>query len=107
MMLSGTSESYNRRVLIKPYNYTKYGNNNNKYNKNNSLLPTTEQPSLAYKGKKYKESGREGHWIEYYCKEDGSQIRKHSFKNIIEEKKTSKNKFDAAAEKLIYAATGS
>ena len=107
MMLSGTSESYNRRVLIKPYNYTKYGNNNNKYNKNNSLPPTTEQPLLAYKGKKYKESGREGHWIEYYCKEDGSQIRKHSFKNIIEEKKTSKNKFDAAAEKLIYAATGS
>ena len=107
MMLSGTSESYNRRVLIKPYNYTNNRFKNNNYKGNNSLPPTTEQPLLAYKGKKYKESGREGHWIEYYCKEDGSQIRKHSFKNIIEEKKTSKNKFDAAAEKLIYAATGS
>ena len=108
-MLSGNSESYNRRVLIKPYNYTntRYKNNVNNYNKNNSLPPTTEQPLLVYKGKKYKESGREGHWIEFYCKEDGSQIRKHSFKNTIEEKKTSKDKFKAAAEKIIYAATGS
>ena len=109
MMLSGNSESYNRRVLIKPYNYTntRYKNNVNNYKKNNSLPPTTEQPLLVYKGKKYKESGREGPWIEFYCKEDGSQIRKHSFKNTIEEKKTSNDKFKAAAEKIIYAATGS
>ncbi len=108
-MLSGNSESYNRRVLIKPYNYTntRYKNNVNNYKKNNSLPPTTEQPLLVYKGKKYKENGREGPWIEFYCKEDGSQIRKHSFKNTIEEKKTSKDKFKAAAEKIIYAATGS
>ena len=99
------SETSQRRVLIKPYNYTKYGNNYNRYNKSNFLPPSTEQPLLVYNGKKYKESGREGPWIEYYCNEDGSQIRKHSFKNTIEEKKTSKNKFIAAAKKAVACAS--
>ena len=106
-MLSGYSEKYNRRVLIKPYNYTntRYKNNVNNYNKNNSLPPTTEKPILVYKGKTYKEHGKEGYWNEFIS-DDGDIIRKHSFKNTIEEKKTSKNKFKAAAEKIIYAATG-
>ena len=106
-MLSGNSESYNRRVLIKPYNYTntRYKNNVNNYNKNNSLPPATEKPILVYKGKTYKEHGKEGYWNEFIA-DDGDMIRKHSFKNIIEEKKTSKNKFKAAAEKITYAATG-
>ena len=106
-MLSGNSESYNRRVLIKPYNYTntRYKNNVNNYNKNNSLPPTTEKPILVYKGKTYKEHGREGYWNEFIS-DDGDMIRKHSFKNTIEEVRSSKKKFKAAAEKIIYAATG-
>ena len=106
-MLSGNSESYNRRVLIKPYNYTntRYKNNVNNYNKNNSLPPTTEKPILVYKGKTYKEHGREGFWNEFRS-DDGEVIRKHSFKNTIEEVSSSKKKFKAAAEKIIYAATG-
>ena len=107
-MLSGNSESYNRRVLIKPYNYTntRYKNNVNNYNKNNSLPPATEKPILVYKGKTYKEHGREGHWLEFRAS-DGSMLRKHSFKNIIEEVQTSEKKFNAAAEKLIDAAASS
>ncbi|BAQ86629.1 DnaD and phage-associated domain-containing protein [uncultured Mediterranean phage uvMED] len=107
-MLSGVSEKYNRRVLIKPYNYTntRYNKNNvNNYNKNNSLPPTTEQTFLVYKGKKYIESGKEGFWNEYYCKETGDKLRKHSFKNTIEEVSTSKKKFDAAAEKAVACAS--
>ena len=107
-MLSGNSESYNRRVLIKPYNYTntRYKNNVNNYNKNNSLPPATEKPILVYKGKTYKEHGKEGYWNEFIS-DDGDMIRKHSFKNTIEEVSSSKKKFKAAAEKIIYAATGS
>ena len=106
MMLSGTSESYNRRVLIKPYNYTntRYKNNVNNYNKNNSLPPTTEKPILVYKGKTYRESGKEGYWNEYKS-DDGDLIRKHSFKNTIEEVQTSKKKFNAAAEKAVACAS--
>ena len=104
MMLSGTSESYNRRVLIKPYNYTKYGNNYNKYNKNNNRPPATDKPILIYKGKTYRESGKEGYWNEYKS-DDGDMIRKHSFKNVIEEVKTSKKKFNAAAEKAVACAS--
>ena len=106
-MLSGNSESYNRRVLIKPYNYTntRYKNNVNNYYKNNSLPPATEKPILVYKGKTYKEHGREGFWNEFIS-DDGDLIRKHSFKNTIEEVRSSKKKFKAAAEKIIYAATG-
>ena len=105
-MLSGNSESYNRRVLIKPYNYTntRYKNNNN-YNKNNNLPPATDKPILVYKGDKYIESGKEGFWNEFYCKKNGNKIRKHSFKNIIEEVKTSEKKFNAAAEKAVACAS--
>ena len=105
-MLSGNSESYNRRVLIKPYNYTnnRFKNNVNNYNKNNSLPPTTEKPILVYKGKTYKEHGREGYWNEFIA-DDGDMIRKHSFKDIIEEVKTSKKKFNAAAEKAVACAS--
>jgi hypothetical protein len=106
MMLSGTSESYNRRVLIKPYNYTntRYKNNVNNYHKSNSLPPTTEKPILVYKGKTYRESGKEGYWNEYKS-DDGDLIRKHSFKNTIEEVQTSKKKFNAAAEKAVACAS--
>jgi hypothetical protein len=108
-----TTASYSTRFskeilkLLKPYNYTnnRYKNNVNNYNKNNSLPPATEKPTIEYKGKTYKEHGREGYWNEFIA-DDGDMIRKHSFKNIIEEKKTSKNRFNAAAEKIIYAATG-
>ena len=106
-MLSGNSESYNRRVLIKPYNYTnnRFKNNVNNYNKNNSLPPGSEKPTIEYKGKTYKEHGREGFWNEFIS-DDGDLIRKHSFKNTIEEVRSSKKKFKVAAEKIIYAATG-
>lgn len=106
-MLSGNSESYNRRVLIKPYNYTntRYKNNVNNYNKNNNLPPATDKPILVYKGDKYIESGKEGFWNEFYCKKNGNKIRKHSFKNIIEEVKTSEKKFNAAAEKAVACAS--
>lgn len=106
MMLSGTSESYNRRVLIKPYNISNrgYKNNYNNYNKNNNLPPATDKPILIYKGKTYRESGKEGYWNEYKS-DDGDMIRKHSFKNVIEEVKTSKKKFNAAAEKAVACAS--
>ena len=106
-MLSGNSERFNRRVLIKPYNYTntRYKNNVNNYNKNNHLPPATDKPILEYKGDKYIESGKEGFWNEFYCKENGNKIRKHSFKNIIEEIKTSEKKFNAAAEKAVACAS--
>ena len=107
MMLSGTSESYNRRVLIKPYNISNrgYKNNYNNYNKNNNLPPATDNPTLVYKGNKYIESGKEGFWSEFYCKKNGNKIRKHSFKNIIEEVETSQKKFNAAAEKAVACAS--
>ena len=107
MMLSGYSESYNRRVLIKPYNYTnnRFNRNVNNYNKNNSLPPTTDKPILEYKGDKYELWGKEGFWNEWYCKKNGKKIRKHSFNNTIEEVKTSEKKFNAAAEKVVACAS--
>ena len=56
---------------------------------------------LEYKGNIYEECGSEGHWNEYYCSKKGLKIRKHSFKNIIEEVETSRKKFEAAAKKAV------
>ena len=104
--LSDNSETPQRQVLIKPYNYTNRYRSYYKKNESNGLPPGTEKPTIEYKGKTYKEHGREGHWLEFRAS-DGSMIRKHSFKNTIEEVQTSEKKFNAAAEKLIDAAASS
>ena len=95
------SDKSERGVLIKPSYIT------NKYNKNvnnsNRLIssPQLEKQSIEYKGNIYIESGKEGHWNEYYCSKKGLKIRKHSFKNTIEEVETSRKKFEAAAKKAV------
>tara|TARA_E500000305_G_scaffold74871_1_gene60656 strand:- start:667 stop:1257 length:591 start_codon:yes stop_codon:yes gene_type:complete len=102
--LTGYSEKTNRNVLIKPFKYNQYyskGRNVNNSNNRSIFSPhTTERLSIEYNGKTYKEMGKTGFWVEFRAS-DGSQIRKHSFKNTIEEVSTSKKKFDAAAEKAV------
>ena len=101
--LTGSSDRYNRRLLIKPSLY-----NQSKFNRKREFIspPQADEHSIEYKKQTYKESGREGHWIEFIS-DKGKKIRKHSFKNIIEEVQSSKKKFNAAAEKLIDAAASS
>nr|BAR34711.1 DnaD and phage-associated domain-containing protein [uncultured Mediterranean phage uvMED] len=102
--LTGFSEKTNRNVLVKPFKYNQYyskGRNVNNSNNRSMFSPhSTERHSIEYNGKKYKETGKEGFWVEYAA-DDGSQIRKHSFKNTIEEVKSSRKKFEAAAEKAV------
>jgi len=96
-----------RGVLIKPSYKTnyRYKNNVNNYNRifsRQGVANPSLDETLVYKGEKYKKSGEEGFWTEYYHK--GRKIRKHKFKNTIEElfeskQKTSSKKFNAAAEK--------
>ena len=88
-----------RGVLIKPSYKTnyRYKNNVNNYNRIFSRQGV-EKPTIEYKGKTYRECGKEGFWNEFK-NDNGDIIRKHSFKNIIEEVNPSKKKFDAAAEK--------
>ena len=97
--LSGSSDRYNRRLLIKPYNLT-----NSRYNRKREFIsaPQLEKQFIEHKKEIYKESGREGHWIEYMS-DKGKKIRKHSFKNIIEEieENPRKKKFEAAARKAV------
>ena len=97
--LSGSSDRYNRRLLIKPSLY-----NQSKFNRKREFIsaPQLEKQSIEHKKETYKESGREGHWIEYMS-DKGKKIRKHSFKNIIEEMEENprQKKFDAAARKAV------
>ena len=96
--LSGYSERYKRNVLIKPFKY-----NYNTFNSNRSTFspPGTDKPTLSYKGDTYEECGSEGHWHEFYCKKNGKKIKRHSFKNTIEEVQTSEKKFEAAAKRVV------
>ena len=106
--LTGYSEKTKRNVLIKPFEYNqsigkrRYVNNSN----NRSMFSphTTERHSIEYNGKTFKEKGKTGFWVEYRAS-DGSEIRKHSFKNTIEEVKTSRKKFEAAAQKVVACAS--
>ena len=91
-----TRDNSQRGVLIKPSYIT---NRSRKYNKTSS--PPTDKHSISYKGETFEEVGKEGFWNEYYSKKTGLKIRKHSFKNTIEEVGTSKKKFEAAAQKVV------
>jgi len=91
-----TRDNSQRGVLIKPSYIT---NRSSKYNKTSS--PPTDKHSISYKGETFEEVGSEGHWHEFYSKKTGMKIRKHSFKNTIEEVETSKKKFEAAADKVV------
>tara|TARA_Y100001949_G_C15986090_1_gene330648 strand:- start:126 stop:734 length:609 start_codon:yes stop_codon:yes gene_type:complete len=97
--LSGSSDRSNRRLLIKPYNLT-----NSRFNRKREFIsaPQLEKQFIEHKKEIYKESGREGPWIEYRS-DKGKKIRKHSFKNIIEEMEENprQKKFDAAARKAV------
>jgi len=92
-----------RGVLIKP----SYITNNTFRNRKRSIIspPPTDKPIISYKGNEYELYGKEGFWNEFYCKKTGDKIRKHSFKNTIEEVKTSEKKFNAAAEKAVACAS--
>ena len=91
-----TRDNSQRGVLIKPSYIT---NRSSKYNKTSS--PPTDKHSISYKGETFEEVGKEGFWNEYYSKKTGLKIRKHSFKNTIEEVETSKKKFEDAAVKVV------
>lgn len=91
-----TRDNSQRGVLIKPSYIT---NRSSKYNKTSS--PPTDKHSISYKGETFEEVGSEGHWHEFYSKKTGMKIRKHSFKNTIEEVQTSEKKFNAAAAKVV------
>ena len=97
--LTGSSDRYNRRLLIKPSLY-----NQSRFNRKREFIspPQADEHSIEYKKETYKESGREGHWIEFMSNK-GKKIRKHSFKNIIEEMEENprKKKFEAAARKAV------
>ena len=101
--LYGSSDRSNRRLFIKPYNLT-----NNRFNisksKNREFIPPTQADEhfIEYKKDIYKECGREGFWIEYR-NDKGKRIRKHSFKNNIEEieENPPQKKFEAAARKAV------
>ena len=87
-----------RGILIKP----SYITNNNRYSKRSTLSPpATDKHTLSYQGETFEEVGSEGHWHEFYSKKSGRKIRKHSFKNTIEEVKTSEKKFEAAAKRAV------
>tara|TARA_E500000318_G_scaffold106468_1_gene114505 strand:- start:522 stop:1112 length:591 start_codon:yes stop_codon:yes gene_type:complete len=87
-----------RGILIKP----SYITNNNRYRKRSTLSPpATDKHTLSYQGETFEEVGSEGHWHEFYSKKSGRKIRKHSFKNTIEEVKTSEKKFEAAAKRAV------
>jgi hypothetical protein len=97
--LTGSSDRYNRRLLIKPSLY-----NQSRFNRKREFIspPQADEHFIEYKKETYKESGREGHWIEFIS-DKGKKIRKHSFKNIIEEMEENprKKKFEAAARKAV------
>ena len=97
--LTGSSDRYNRRLLIKPSLY-----NQSRFNRKREFIspPQADEHSIEYKKQTYKESGREGHWIEFIS-DKGKKIRKHSFKKIIEEieENPRKKKFEAAARKAV------
>ena len=97
--LTGSSDRYNRRLLIKPSLY-----NQSRFNRKREFIspPQADEHSIEYKKQTFKESGREGHWIEFIS-DKGKKIRKHSFKNIIEEieENPRKKKFEAAARKAV------
>jgi len=93
------SDKSNRPVLVKPsyYNYgRRYKNYNRSFSDSGVAKPSIDE-TLSYKGETYKKVGEEGHWLEY--SNQGRKIRKHKFKNITEEEKPSKKKFNAAAER--------
>jgi hypothetical protein len=94
-----------RGILIKPSyitNNNRYrGNVNNYKNRSTFSPPATDKQLLSYKGETFEQCGSEGHWHEFYSKKSGKHIRKHSFKNIIEEVQPSRKKFNAAAKKAV------
>ena len=99
-----TSEVSRKRLLLKPklYNQYSYKRNVNSFVYRTSYSGGSDNPSIEYKGKQYKPIGSIDHWYEYENKE-GMRIRKHKFKNTIEEDKPreslrSKKKFEAAAK---------
>ena len=97
------SDKSNRPVLVKPsyYNYgRRYKNYNRSFSDSGVAKPSIDE-TLSYKGETYKKVGEEGHWLEY--SNQGRKIRKHKFKNIIEEEKPSKKKFNAAAKAALCA----
>ena len=93
MLRKLTDDKVVHSLLIQLYNRSK------KYNKTSS--PPTDKHSISYKGETFEEVGSEGHWHEFYSKKTGMKIRKHSFKNTIEEVQTSEKKFNAAAAKVV------
>ena len=97
------SDKTNWRLLKEPSYITKYKNNNRYVNKNFSggwIGKPINKLTLEYKGEKYKEIGTIDHFVEYENSK-GDRIRKHKFKDIIEEEKPSKKKFNAAAERQL------
>jgi len=92
-----TRDNSQRGVLIKP----SYITNRYRKNVNKTSSPPTDKHSISYKGETFEEVGKEGFWNEYYSKKTGLKIRKHSFKNTIEEVETSRKKFEAAAVKVV------
>ena len=91
-----------RGVLIKPSYKTnyRYKNNVNNYNRifSRQGVANHSNDKLSYNGEEWKYFAEEGMWVEFKNKK-GKIIKKHKFKNIIEEVNPSKKKFDAAAEK--------
>ena len=102
----GCSDKTNWRLLKEPSYITKYGyKNNNTYKSKFSSggFANHSQDKLNYKGEEWNYCAEEGMWVEFKNKK-GEIIRKHKFKNIIEEEKPSKKKFNAAAERQLDCA---
>ena len=94
------SNKPNWRLLKEPSYITKYRYKNNTYKSKFSSggFANHSKDKLNYKGEDWNYYAEEGIWVEFKNKK-GEIIRKHKFKNIIEEENPSKKKFDAAAEK--------
>jgi len=96
-----------QRGLLKEPSYLtnnyRYKYNVNKFYNRKSSTRGVGEPSLdetlKYQGETFSKIGEEGHWLQYSNK--GRRIKKHKFKDIIEEEKPSRKKFEAAAEKVV------
>ena len=104
--LSERRDISQRRLLKEPAyltNNLRYKYNVNKFYNRKSSNRGVGEPSLDetlnYQGETFRKFGEEGHWLQYSNK--GRRIRKHKFKDIIEEEKPSRKKFEAAAEKVV------
>jgi len=100
----GFSDKPNWRLLKEPsyLNYNRYKNNNNTFKSKFSSggFANHSRDKLNYKGEEWNYYAEEGMWVEFKNK-TGEMIRKHKFKDIIEEEKPSKKKFNAAAERQL------